>query len=116
MKKKYIIFAIVLVVFAAAASVVFITTRGSGNGSAAGNSAAGGITLFYGNGCSHCEKVFAFLKENKIEEKVKFETRESFQNEENSKLLEVAARQCGIPADQIVGRICCCGDVCARFF
>jgi glutaredoxin len=56
----------------------------------------GGIVYFYGDGCSHCANVFAFLSENNIDEKVDFEKKEVWKNSENNKELREAAKKCGL--------------------
>jgi glutaredoxin len=76
-----------------------------------------GIILFYGNGCSHCENVDKFIKENNIEDKIKFTKLEVFNNKENADILIEKANACGLPTDKIGvpflwdGKNCISGDV-----
>jgi glutaredoxin len=60
-----------------------------------------GIVLFYGIGCPHCAKVEAFIKENKIKEKIAFEEKEVYFNRENAKQLIEVARKCGFKENEI---------------
>ena len=60
-----------------------------------------GIVLFYGIGCPHCAKVEAFIKENKIKEKIAFEEKEVYFNKENAKQLVEVAKNCGFNEKEI---------------
>jgi glutaredoxin len=60
-----------------------------------------GIVLFYGIGCPHCAKVEAFIKENKIKEKIAFEEKEVYFNKENAKQLIEVAKKCGFNEKEI---------------
>ena len=57
--------------------------------------------LFYGNGCPHCANVEKWLSDNKVAEKVKFDTREVWYNKDNSSLLGEKAKVCGIASDKV---------------
>ena len=57
--------------------------------------------LFYGNGCPHCANVEKWLSDNKVAEKVKFDTREVWYNKDNSNLLAEKAKACNIAEDQV---------------
>jgi glutaredoxin len=59
------------------------------------------IVLFYGIGCPHCAKVEAFIKENKIKEKIAFEEKEVYFNKENAKQLVEVAQKCGFNEKEI---------------
>lgn len=59
------------------------------------------IILFYGENCPFCQKVEDFIKENKVEEKVRFERKEVFNNEENARELVEKAQICGLSAAEI---------------
>lgn len=60
-----------------------------------------GIILFYGDGCSHCENVDKFIKENNVEDKVEFTKLEVFNNKANANILVEKANACGLPTDKI---------------
>ncbi|XLQ20717.1 MAG: glutaredoxin family protein [Candidatus Moraniibacteriota bacterium] len=60
-----------------------------------------GITLFYGDGCPHCEDVDKFNEENAIKNKVVFDELEVWKNKENADLLEEAATICEFDLDTI---------------
>ena len=78
---------------------------------------ASGIILFYGNGCSHCENVDKFIRDNEIEKRVNFTKLEVFNNKENANILVEKANACGLPTDKIGvpflwdGNNCISGDV-----
>ena len=59
------------------------------------------IILFYGENCPFCQKVEDFIKENKIEDKISFERKEIFSNEENKIELIGKAEICGLSAADI---------------
>ncbi|MFZ5391571.1 MAG: glutaredoxin family protein [Patescibacteria group bacterium] len=61
------------------------------------------IILFYGDTCPHCEKVEEFVKANKVDDKVKFERLEVYNNQTNANLLGQMAKICKIPTEQGVG-------------
>jgi len=60
-----------------------------------------GVTLFYGNGCPHCEDVEKFNKENDIKSKVVFEELEVWKNKENAKIMKDAAKICELDLEKI---------------
>lgn len=84
---------------------------------AGGNQAQNRIIFFYGDGCPHCAIVEEYIKENKVNEKVAFSTKEVYYNRDNSKELEEKAKICGMPTDSIGvpflwdGEKCLVGDV-----
>ena len=59
------------------------------------------IILFYGDGCPHCAIVEDYIKENNIKEKLSFEEKEVYYNQNNAKELEAKAKICGLPTDSI---------------
>lgn len=59
------------------------------------------VVLFYGDGCPHCANVDEFIKENKIDEKISFEKKEVFNNQDNAKELVDLSQKCGLPSDQV---------------
>ncbi len=61
------------------------------------------IILFYGDTCPHCQKVEEFITTNKVEEKIKLERLEVYNNKENATLLGQMAQICKIPTEQGVG-------------
>jgi len=60
-----------------------------------------GVVLFYGDGCSHCADVEAFVKANNIEEKVKFTKLEVWYNKNNAALLGQVAQTCKITTSSV---------------
>ena len=59
------------------------------------------IVLFYSSGCQHCIKVDNFIKDNKIEDKVKFTRLEVSNNSVNANILVDKAQICGLDNRQI---------------
>ena len=57
--------------------------------------------FFYGNTCPHCADVEAWMKENKVEEKITIIKKEVYDNRQNSQELTEAAKNCGLPIDSI---------------
>jgi glutaredoxin len=60
-----------------------------------------GLILFYREDCPHCINVENYVKENGIEQKVKFEKKEVLENKDNARLLEKLAKKCGLPTDKV---------------
>ena len=60
-----------------------------------------GITLFYGDGCPHCEDVERFNEENDIKSKVIFEELEVWKDKENAELMKDAAKICELDLEKI---------------
>ena len=56
--------------------------------------------LFYSSSCPHCTNVDKWLTDNKVAEKVKFDRRETH-NQDNSQLLSEKAKACGIADDKV---------------
>ncbi len=56
---------------------------------------------YYGAECPHCKDVSAFLDENKIAEKVKFEKKEVWHDTVNAKEMEDRAKICGLDVKNI---------------
>jgi len=105
---KPVIGGIAVVVFLA---VVFFAARSGGGG------LPEGVVLYWGEGCPHCAKVDAFITENDVEQKVPFERKEVYNNKRNARELAKAAKQCGLPTDNIgipflwTGTQCLTGEV-----
>jgi len=59
-----------------------------------------GITLFYGDGCPHCEDVDKYIQENDIESKVEFVSLEVWKNKVNAKMMKEAAVICELDLDK----------------
>jgi len=105
---KPVIGAIGVIAFLA---VVFFFARSAGGG------LPEGVVLYYGDGCPHCAKVDAFITENNVEQKVQFIRKEVYNNKSNARELAKAAKQCGLPTDNIgipflwTGTQCLTGEV-----
>jgi len=57
--------------------------------------------FYYGNTCPHCADVEKWMKENKLEEKVRVVKKEVYDNKANALELSQVAQKCGISADSI---------------
>lgn len=59
------------------------------------------VVFYYGITCPHCREVEEWMKKNKIEEKIKIEKKEVYQNKKNALELEKVAENCGLKTDSI---------------
>ena len=58
---------------------------------------SGDLVFFWGAGCSHCENVEKFLKENNgLEEKLKLKKIEVFSDKEGQKVFLEKIKECGL--------------------
>ncbi|MDD5623989.1 MAG: hypothetical protein PHI23_04755 [Candidatus Peribacteraceae bacterium] len=85
--------------------LVFILLKGKG-------ASPEGIILYYGDTCPHCEVVDAFIRENKMHEKIVFTEKEVFQDKKNAYELGKKATLCGLSTDQIVVPLLWTGTGC----
>jgi glutaredoxin len=58
------------------------------------------IMFFYGRECPHCQEVEKFLTDNRIADKLKYDSGEVWHNQDNADLMLQKAQACGIAADQ----------------
>jgi glutaredoxin len=61
----------------------------------------GDFFYYYGNTCPHCADVEEWMKENKLEEKVKVIKKEVYDNRTNAFELSQVAQRCGISTNSI---------------
>jgi glutaredoxin len=94
MNKKILL--VILGLVLAGAAIFFFVFR-----KPAGNIDLSGIILFYGQGCPHCKNVDDYLKQNSIEDKVRFQKLEVFYNSKNADLLGQLAQRCGLNNETI---------------
>lgn len=59
------------------------------------------IIFFYGRECPHCQEVEKFLQENKVAERVSFDSIEVWHNETNSNLLMEKVKICGLSEEKV---------------
>ncbi|OGH83838.1 MAG: hypothetical protein A2261_02275 [Candidatus Magasanikbacteria bacterium RIFOXYA2_FULL_44_8] len=59
--------------------------------------------FFYGDGCPHCLNVEKFVADNKVEDKIKFEKLEVFNNQDNLTQMLRYTKKCGLTGDQGMG-------------
>lgn len=107
-KRKVFLFLFLAgVVTIGAAAIIFFAKN---------NNSSEGIILFYGDGCPHCAIVDEYIAANNIEEKIKFQRKEVFNDKSNARLLSEKAKICGISGDSVGvpllwdGKSCIVGD------
>jgi glutaredoxin len=61
------------------------------------------MIFFYGDTCPHCKNVETYMSENGIENKLKFQKLEVYNNTDNAQLLVQTAKKCGLDTTQGVG-------------
>lgn len=93
--KQAIITAIVVVSIVGLLSIVVIGSRNKRE------MTANSPVFFYGVTCPHCKDVEVWMKENRVEEKIKIVKKEVYENQQNSLELVEAARKCGLPTNSI---------------
>lgn len=60
-----------------------------------------GTVYFWGAECPHCKKVNDYIEANGIADKVSYEKKEVWHDQENAKQMSQAATQCGMSQDQV---------------
>lgn len=74
------------------------------------------LIFYYGETCPHCHIVDAYVKNNKINQKLNIINKEVYNNQNNAEDLRVKARLCGIPDNALGvpllwnGQDCLVGD------
>lgn len=98
MKKPYsiLIFLGLIIVIGIGAFLVFFKNKNNSLLDIANK-----IIFFYGANCPFCVNVENFMTENKVEEKIQFEKKEVFYDENNANLLLKIVQKCGLPDDKI---------------
>lgn len=59
------------------------------------------IIYYYGNTCPHCQEVEEWMKKEKIDEKIRVEKKEVYQNQANAQELTLVAQNCGLDPNAI---------------
>lgn len=59
------------------------------------------IVFYYGNTCPHCADVEEWMKQNKVDEKLKIVKKEVYQNQANAQELDYVAQSCGFSPQNI---------------
>lgn len=57
--------------------------------------------FFYGRECPHCKEAEKFLADNKISEKVKYDSAEVWHNKDNAKLMLEKTKECGLDESKV---------------
>jgi len=58
------------------------------------NDSQADLILFWGQGCSHCERIMKYITDNKLESKVKIAYKEVFNDKKNQQILTDAVKKC----------------------
>jgi len=96
MNKKVIIPTILFIIVLIFSVVILLENKESNHPAEQGQ-----IVLFYGDGCPHCAIVEDYIKNNNIKQKLSFEEKEVYYNQNNAKELEAKAKICGLATDSI---------------
>ena len=97
-KKKNIFIAIGIIIVIIAIGAIIFWSQNSTNNS---NASDKGVILYYGNTCPHCKLVEDFISQNGIAQKVSFENKEVYQNQNNAIELGEKAQKCSLATDSI---------------
>lgn len=91
--------------------------RGEAKPQAPAGEVGAAMVLYYGDTCPHCKNVEEFVKENGIKEKLSFEEKEVYENQQNAvEMVKRAQDSCGLNSDTIgvpffwTGEKCLMGD------
>ena len=105
MNKKVVIPTILFIAVLIFAFIILLENKADNlsNNTAEGNQRAeeSQITLFYGDGCPHCAIVEDYIKNNNIKERLSFEEKEVYYNQNNANDLAQKAQTCGISTNSI---------------
>jgi glutaredoxin len=103
MKKQIIAFLLIIISFLGVLYLVYYQTNQSPtSGEALGiKLEKKALIYFYGDTCPHCKELSAWIDENKIEEKVKLQKKEVYNNRTNANLLNQAAELCNLDTNSI---------------
>lgn len=96
MKKNIIIFSVLIAVLAVG---LWFWVSNEQAKKAPATTVTSDIILFYGEECPHCKDVEKFLEENKISEKIKFDSLEVWHNNANKQVFLQKVRECGLAQD-----------------
>ncbi|HNY04685.1 MAG TPA: hypothetical protein PKI92_02940 [Candidatus Woesebacteria bacterium] len=99
--KKLIPFFLIMV---AAATYFYVNSQKTDVLGSKVDDASAQLILFWGEGCPHCEKVKNYIKDNKLDSKVKIASKEVYYNKDNQLQLEETVKKCPeIDSSQGVG-------------
>ncbi|MEI7750309.1 MAG: hypothetical protein WCJ25_04905 [Candidatus Moraniibacteriota bacterium] len=105
MDKKVIIAIAVVIAAVFVGGFIFRNIAGTtspdqGVAGSAGTSDSG-VVFYYGAECPHCKDVESFIAENKIADKVSFQTKEVWHDQTNATEMSAKATTCGLAADKV---------------
>ncbi len=104
MDKKIILTAVFISVIILIFSYILVSSAGKKEEKKSLNSlipSKDKIVFYYGNTCPHCAEVEEWMKKEKIEEKIKIEKKEVYQNQANAQELTLVAQSCGLDPNAI---------------
>ena len=97
--KKNIFFGAISIIVIGAGLWVWSSAEQAKN--AAPTQVTGDTIFFFGQECPHCLDVEKFIADNKIADKVKYDSLEVWHNNANMDLMTKKAKECGLSSDQI---------------
>jgi glutaredoxin len=95
-KEKKIIFGTIVVCLALAGLFVYSIIKQSPSVVQTKN-----IIFFYGRECPHCKEAEKFIQDNKIDQKIEFDSVEVWHNEDNAKLMLGKTKECGLDESKV---------------
>lgn len=93
--------AIILFLFGTLFLVYLLTSRSPASTPSTVKLPPKAFIYFHGLTCPNCQELNEWIKQNKIDQKVKYQKLEVYYNKDNAALLEQAAAVCNLPANQI---------------
>ncbi|MFA7209707.1 MAG: hypothetical protein WC120_05535 [Parcubacteria group bacterium] len=94
--KKIMIVAVAIIIFIALITGLWVWSSATGSKEAVATPITTDKIFFYGKGCPHCQDVEKFIGDNKIAEKVSFDSLEVWYNDANRKVFLEKIKECGI--------------------
>jgi glutaredoxin len=108
MNKQTLVTTLLLLIIIGLLSIVVVGSRGKSKNETTESKTSEKVVVddktpvfFYGNTCPHCADVETWMKENKIEEKIRVVKKEVYANKQNAQELTEAAQNCNLPTDSI---------------
>lgn len=91
MKKDWLIFLVIIIL------IIFgikLLSKKPSTSSTFDSSRPTDMTLFWGDGCPHCENVRNYIKNNSSLSKLNIDQKEVYYNQSNQKIMEETAKKC----------------------
>ncbi|MDP1833406.1 MAG: hypothetical protein Q8L11_00540 [Candidatus Moranbacteria bacterium] len=98
--KKIMLIAIAIIVFVSLVVGLWTWSSAAESKEAVATPVTTDKILFYGKECPHCHDVEKFIEDNKITEKVRFDSLEVWHNDANKKFFLEKIKECGIAEEK----------------